>query len=159
MQTRQSAYVLNSHEGTSLWFAGARVVVKALGNRDGAFPSVLEQVVPPGYATPVHVHHTEDESWYVLEGQVTFRCGEATLTAGPGAFVFAPRGVPHVLINAGTEPARTLIITPPGFGQFVQEASEPAAGPGFPSVPPDPERLAAIAAKHGIDIVGPPPSS
>lgn len=155
MQSTGSAYVLKQAEGQALWFAGARVTVKAPGAADGCSPSVLDQVVPPSYATPVHVHRHEDEAWYVLEGQVEFQCGGAALTAGPGDFVFAPRGVPHVLINRGAAPARMLIITPPGFGQFVRAAGEPASGAAPPA--PDPARLAAVAAQHGIDIVGPPP--
>lgn len=163
MAGNRSGYVLRPDEGEGWWFAGAWVAVKAAGAAEGCSPSVLEQVVPPVYSTPVHVHRHEDEAWYVIEGELEFDCGGTVLTARPGDFVFAPRAVPHVLLNRLSVPARMLIITPPGFGRFVQAAGErvaPGVGPATPGVVPpavDPARLAAVAVEHGIDIVGPPP--
>lgn len=147
-------YVLADGEGTATWFVGALMVAKA----EGAF-DLLDQLVPPNYAPPRHVHHREDEAWYVLKGAATFWCGAETLTASEGAFVFLPRGIEHTF-KVGPEGARLLtMLVPGGFGKFVTEAGEPAMRLTVPdSGPVDPKRLAELASRHGIVITGPPPT-
>jgi uncharacterized cupin superfamily protein len=104
--------------------------------------------VPPGHMPPLHVHHAEDEGFYVLEGEVTlFLPGEAVVCR-PGDFVLAPRGVPHAY-RVGDRPARWLVTsTPAGFERFVADVA--ALGD------PDPESLGRVAAEHDIEILGPP---
>jgi quercetin dioxygenase-like cupin family protein len=55
---------------------------------------------PAGFGPPPHLHHREDEAFYVLEGQMTVTCGEQTWTATPGSFVLLPRGIPHAFTVA-----------------------------------------------------------
>ena len=75
-------------------------------------------LVPTGGGPPPHIHHTEDETIYVLEGEVTFRLGEVTVVGGPGDFVNVPRGTVHCFRNDGNEPARiVLTFTPAGIGR------------------------------------------
>lgn len=70
----------------------------------------------PGRANRLHLHPNHDETKYVLEGEVEIRLGEQVVTAGPGTFVFIPRGTPHSHRNPGTSPVRMLdIFTPGGF--------------------------------------------
>ena len=52
------------------------------------------------WIAPLHVHHADDEAWYVLEGVLRFRIGEATFEVGPGGAVSAPKGTPHAYGNA-----------------------------------------------------------
>ena len=159
MQATERAYVLGDGEGEAIWFAGALMQVKADAARtDGRF-ALLDQRVPAGYAVPLHVHRHEDEAWYVLEGEATFHCGDRVFAAGPGGWVFLPRGVPHAF-KVGPTGGRLLTFSAPaGFADFVAEAGEPAPVRAVPPPgPPDVERLVPVAARHGIEILGPPPA-
>jgi hypothetical protein len=106
------------------------------------------------------VHHREDEGFWILEGELTFQIGEETLTAGPGSFVFGPRGVPHSYrVDSG--PARILfMLSPAGFERFIYASSEPAPSRTLPPAPQgepeaaDMERLAALAREYGAEILG-----
>jgi quercetin dioxygenase-like cupin family protein len=112
-------------------------------------------MVPPGFASPYHVHHREDESFYLVQGNVAFVCDGKWLTAGPGDFVFGPRNIPHGFKVTGTTPAHLLLlVTPGGFERFTQDLSEPVGT--LPS-PPDIVKLVAVAANYGVDILGPLP--
>ncbi len=113
--------------------------------------------MPVGFASPYHTHHREDESFYVLEGEMAFVCGGKWLRAGPGAFVYGPREIAHGFKVIGNSPARILLMcTPGGFEGFVLEQTTPLAEP--PS-PPDMGRLMMLSAKYGIDIHGPLPEA
>ncbi len=71
------------------------MVLKTAGEHtDGRF-ALLDQLLPSDSAAPRHVHHEEDQAWYVLDGEATFHCGGEQLTAGAGARVFLPKGVGH----------------------------------------------------------------
>jgi glyoxylate utilization-related uncharacterized protein len=111
--------------------------------------------MPVGLASPYHVHHNEDEAFYVLEGQVAFVCDGKWLMAGPGTYVYGPREIPHGFKVIGTTPARMLLLgAPAGFERFVRELSAPVDA--VPA-PPDVAILVATAAKYGVDILGPLP--
>jgi mannose-6-phosphate isomerase-like protein (cupin superfamily) len=153
-----SPYAITAEEGTPFWFVGALMVRLADAHRTGGVLDLLDQTVPPGYAPPRHVHAHDDEAWYVLEGDATFWCGDRELRAGCGSFVFLPKGVEHTF-RTGTRGARLLTFSfPSGFADFVAAAGEPAPERTIPrTAPPDPRRLAEIAARYGIEITGPPP--
>ena len=68
---------------------------------------------PPAYIAPLHIHHAEDEAWYVLEGTLGFRLGDGQIEAPAGAAVLVPRGVAHTFWNAAPEPARYLLVMGP----------------------------------------------
>ena len=121
---------------------------------------MIDSVIPTGFESPYHVHHAEDESFYVTEGEVTFICDGRKLKVGPGAYVFGPREIPHGFRIEGTAPARMLFLTTPaGFERFILEMSEPATDLALPQpTPPDMEKLTTLAAKYKIDILGPLPS-
>ena len=158
MLTRQEPYALAHDDGQALWFLGNVLTrVKATGEQTGGAYGLIDQVVPAGFASPWHVHHAEDETFYVLEGTLTFLCGETRVVGGPGTFVYGPRGVPHGFRTALDAPARLLVLnTPAGFERFVMELSEPATDVSSPpSAPPDLERLMTVAARYDIDILGP----
>ena len=111
----------------------------------------------------LHVHHHEDEGFWILEGELTVYVGDQTLKAHPGSFLFGPKDVPHAFtVDSG--PARLLFLfTPAGFEDLIREMGEPAREltiPPQPEEPPDEaemERMMAIAAKYGGEILGPPP--
>lgn len=120
----------------------------------------MEFVNPPGFAPPAHRHLREDEVFYILSGAARFRCDGEDFEAREGDVVFLPVGSVHTFLVLGDEPLRTLQITvPAGFEGFAAEAGEPAGRRELPEPGPvDPAALQAAAARHDIEIVGPPPS-
>ncbi len=158
MTAQEQQPYLNTREDSPLQFLGLPTWLRSTGQTTrGAF-GLVEQSMPPGFASPYHTHHLEDEAFYVLEGEISFVCGGKWLAAGPGAFVYGPREIPHGFQVEGPAPARMLLIcTPAGFEQFVVEMSEPAADPLSPPSPPDMAKLAAVAAKYQVELHGPLP--
>ena len=146
----------NTRDDAPFQFLGLPTLLRATAETtNGAFGLIEQPTLPPGFASPYHVHHREDESFYVLQGQVAFVCDGRWLTAGPGDFVFGPRNIPHGFKITGTTPAHMLLlVTPGGFERFTKDLSEPA---GAPPSPPDISKLVAIAATYGVDILGPLP--
>src|SRR5260370_42670050 len=158
MHPMRQTYV-NTREESAVWFLGALTLVKSTGeSTNGAF-GLIEQLIPAGFASPYHIHHLEDEAFYVLEGEVAFVCDGKWLKAGPGAYVFGPREVPHGFKIESTTPARILLLcAPAGFEHFVIEMSEPATELRLPApAQPDMTKMMALAAKYKIDILGPLP--
>jgi quercetin dioxygenase-like cupin family protein len=132
----------------------------APGEQTGGVFTLVEVKVPPGGGPPLHIHHREDEAFFVLEGEMAFTLGDRRIVARPGAFVQGPRGLPHRFKNESSAPARLLVyVTPPGIENFFQEFAEPVASFASPPVPPTPamiERLMAAAPQYGIEILPPP---
>ncbi len=161
METALRPYASHRDEGETLSFFGSLIWVKATSEQTGGALGLIETIVPPGADSPWHVHHNEDESFYVIEGEILFIVGEEQqrLTAGPGTYVFGPRDIPHGFRNASSAPARMLLeVIPAGFEQFALTLSEPAPESGFgPASPPDMSRVMAEAAKYNIEILGPLP--
>lgn len=124
--------------------------------------SVLESRAPYGDAPPLHVHRTQDETFFVVAGELRLEVGGDEVLLRAGDCVCAPRGVPHGYRVESPDGARWLVITSGGdFERFVRAVSRPAATADLPerSAPPAPEEaaaLGAVAAAHGIDLVGPP---
>ncbi|HEY0753707.1 MAG TPA: cupin domain-containing protein [Ktedonobacteraceae bacterium] len=146
-------------EGQAVWFLNTRLIVKATSEATGGALSLLESLVAPGFSPPWHIHHREDEIMYVLEGEVLFKCGEnEVFQAGPGSFVFLPRGIPHSFKNNSATPARWLTLaTPAGLEKFFIEAGTPALDAGLRPQPLDPQKLAMSGAQYGQEILGPSP--
>ena len=81
------------------------------------------------WIAPLHVHHADDEAWYVLDGGLRFRLGEEIFEAGPGTAVLAPKGTPHAYGNARRgQPARYLLVMTPKIRSLVRALHEPGAG-------------------------------
>ena len=137
---------------TDIWFLRNRVHIHISGaETDGAF-ALLESTGPAGDHTPLHIHHLDDEGFYVLEGQLTLWVGDETHVVRAGESILAPRGVPHTLRVGDTEARWLVTSTPAGFEGFVRAIGTPEP----PTTMPDPEELARVAAVHGIEILGPP---
>jgi quercetin dioxygenase-like cupin family protein len=111
--------------------------------------TVFENVIPPGQGPPLHVHTSEDEALYVLEGQFHLKLDDELRVAPAGSFVFVPRGTPHCFQNIAAAPARVLVIfTPARMERFFDE---------FAALPsPDPEAFARIGEAVGMKVLGPP---
>jgi mannose-6-phosphate isomerase-like protein (cupin superfamily) len=150
-------FVLHRDDGDATWFLGTLMTVKAGDSASRSAYTLIEFQAPSGFAPPLHVHHREDEAFYVLEGSLRVTCGEQAWTIGPGDFAFLPRGIPHLFTVEGDRPVRALQITSPaGFERFVAEVGEPAAAPALPPrAAPDLPKLLAAAAEHSIEIFPP----
>lgn len=146
--------------GKAFWLATDLYTFKAVGeDTDGAF-SLSELTTHPQFAPPPHIHHREDETFYILEGEVEFLANGRTFTAGAGSFVYLPKGRLHMHRNAGDTPARALVlVAPAGIEKFIEEVGMPATGPSSPPPPPAPEELEGLvtmAQKYGIEVPPPP---
>jgi quercetin dioxygenase-like cupin family protein len=154
----ERAVMLGPGDGTQVWFLKNLMTIKAVAqNTNGAY-GLLESLIAPGFSPPLHVHHREDEAFWVLDGEFTFRCGQRTFRGLPGSYVFLPRGVPHTFVVEGDKPGRLLTLISPGGGEaFFVEAGRPAERPTLP--PPGPIDFAALeraATRFGDEFVGPP---
>ena len=73
----------------------------------------------PMYIAPLHIHHEDDEAWYVLEGTLTVRLGDEDLRVPAGGAVFATHGTPHTYWNPDPRPTRYLLIMTPRIKQLI----------------------------------------
>ena len=153
-------YLLTPADGPQLWFLDTRMSVKAGAAQTGGGFTLIEWSAPPGFGPPRHQHDREDEAFYLLAGDITVDCGDQCWTAGPGDFVFLPRGIPHSF-TVGDGPVHGLLITAPaGFEDFVAELGRPAGPPGLPEPSaPDIPRLVEASGRYGQHILGPAGSS
>ena len=143
--------------GEHLWMLNTLMEIKAAADDTGGAFSLVEQLVTPDGDPPVHVHHHEDESFYVLVGEVEVTIGGERRVARPGDFVFGPRGVPHTYA-VRSEQARLLVLSSPGgVERFFRAVGEPAGAVALPQPQaPDPAHVVRVAAAHGIEILPPP---
>jgi hypothetical protein len=128
------------------------------GDDTGGRYTIVEIVGRAGDMPPLHVHHREDEVFHVLAGRLTLHLPGEYVELGAGDTFVAPRGVPHVY-RVESETARWLVFCEPaGFDAFVLEASREAPADELPPEgrPTDPDALAGAAARHGIELLGPP---
>jgi quercetin dioxygenase-like cupin family protein len=146
-------------QGEARWWFGSLAVIKATAADTGGQMTIVEITAPPGLEAPLHVHHRDDEGFWILEGEVTFEVGDASIEASAGDYVFAPRNIPH-RYTVGNDGCRMLfILVPGGIEDVLRETS--AAAPSR-TVPPPPEegpdsaeieRLKAIVAEHGYELL------
>jgi mannose-6-phosphate isomerase-like protein (cupin superfamily) len=76
---------------------------------------------PPRFIAPMHLHHNDDEAWYVLEGALCVRAGDQDVQASAGSAVFVPRGTPHTYWNPGPGLLRYLLVMTPQIYELIQE--------------------------------------
>jgi quercetin dioxygenase-like cupin family protein len=166
-----------SAEGETLWFLGTLARMKLVGEQTGGRFSLWEGVLRRGAAPPLH-SHPQDETFYVLEGEVTVWLVEPELAAagegnapawvntrgrrcGVGAVAFAPGGVPHTF-RVESDTARMLVLsTPAGIEDMVRALAEPAQWPWLQPPPSGPrvpaERMTTVERETGMIRHGPPP--
>lgn len=138
-------YVLGPEQGV---VAGHSDLKATRASTGGSLTVLLSRIASrTGEKAPLHVHSKEDESFYVLEGSITVRCGEETFEAGPGSFVLLPRGIPHMVESASAEATVLIMSTPGGFDEFIRDLHQ--AGPVSDEVRDQ------IGAKYGITFVRP----
>jgi len=116
-------------EGEARWFLGALATIKSSGETTGGRVAVAENWAPRGHGSPLHVHHNEDEWFYVLSGELTFWVDGQVITATDGSFVYGPRDVPHTFTVTSEEApcAGSVALGIYGCPIVPFESSRPAA--------------------------------
>lgn len=143
-------------EGEARWWFAALAEIKATAADTGGQMTIIEVTEGPGAEAPLHVHHREDEGFWILEGDVTLYVGDAIIEARAGDYAFGPRDIPH-RYTVGPAGCRMLFIcTPGGFENLVIEMSEAAGSRTLPPPAegsPDMERMRAVAAANGCELL------
>jgi quercetin dioxygenase-like cupin family protein len=165
-------------DGDKLWFLGTFARMKLDGGHTGGRFALWEGTLPHGAAPPLH-SHPQDETFYVLDGELTAWLVEPAVAedqadppawvkthgrrCGPGAAVFAPAGTPHTF-RVESDTARVLFLsTPAGIEDYVRALAEPARWPWLQPPSEGPrvavERIAEVERELGVIRHGPPPST
>jgi len=152
MSTNDGNIVLGPGEGKMVLVPGHKITHKVSGaDTDGAY-SLLE-VELDGDGPPQHIHKTEDESFYVLEGEINVLLGERTFKAKAGTFIRIPRGTVHTFWRVEKKNAKLLaMFSPAGFEKFFDEAIDLDVTDTEAYV----VKAKALAKKYHMEIVGPP---
>lgn len=150
----------NERESETLDIWGSIYRFRALGEQTGKAYTLVEIHGRAGFETPLHSHSTEEEGFYVIEGQVTLVVGDETIKAPAGTFGFAPRGTPHGFRLDSDEAKLLLLLTPGAAGHegMFREIGDPTASdatPSEPLQPSDPERVSEVAQRYGTAVLGP----
>jgi quercetin dioxygenase-like cupin family protein len=146
----------------SVWYAGWLLTFLATGEDTRGQFALMEQTARKGNVPPRHIHHREDETFYVIEGEMTFSIGDRTIKATPGTMVFAPRDVAHSF-TVDSEQVRILVqVTPAGAEGFFKACSVPAPSLTLPPPAEIPyieiQKMMALAPQYGFEFVLPKPS-
>jgi quercetin dioxygenase-like cupin family protein len=149
------------NDAPAYWFLGALHILLAKSESTGGAYSLIHLTASPGFATPYHLHHVEDEAFYVLDGELTVICGGKKTLLGAGGYIFLPRGVGHGFRCSSEKDSRVLIHVIPGgnigFVGMMLEMAVPAKERVLSDEPPDLQRLRTLCEMNKIDILGPLP--
>lgn len=156
MSTTRKPTVTRPGEGRTIGVVGDVYRFLVTGAETNGQYAMWEALVPPGGGPPPHLHSREEESFYILEGEIRFQIGDETRIATTGMFANMPVGCPHSFKNDSNAPARMLIsVAPAGLEQMFFEVGTPldptAISAPLPS-PADIQKLLAVAPQFGIEI-------
>lgn len=127
-------FVIGPGAGKKVDLGGLGVDFKVFGETTGGRLSIVEHPMAPRRLVPPHVHRDEDELSYVLEGTFGVRIGDFEGEAGPGSYVYKPKGVLHTFWNPTDAPARMIeLIFPARFEHFFESLAEIDAQSGAPA--------------------------
>lgn len=165
------APVVGPAEGSSVDLGGMGVVFKIWGEATDGALAIVEHPMDARRLVPPHVHEAEDELSYVLEGTFGVRVGEFEAEAGPGSYIYKPKGIPHTFWNPTDAPARMIeLIFPAGFERFFEALGPIMAHPGDPAdlqrqreelgrrycLGFDPGWVEDLKGRHGLKLLGEP---
>jgi quercetin dioxygenase-like cupin family protein len=150
------AVAVATGKGEARWWFGMLAEIKATTADTGGQFTLVEVTCPPGYQGVRHVHHNEDEGFWLLDGRLDLEVGGTHTKMQAGDYAFGPRDIPHGF-SAGDKGARVLfILTPGGFEKLIMASSEPAktrTTPPHSDEMPDFARLQAIVKQFGGEIL------
>ncbi len=157
MTNESIAFHLPADTGPCYWGPGDRYTFLVTGAQTNGAYFIMEAIIPLGGGPPLHIHHREEESFYLLEGTLDITLGEKKLKATNGDFVQIPRGMVHAFRNAGSATARMLLFfSPAGMDKYFEEVLEPVhdRSAAVPAVTDGLiARMMGAGQKHGIEFV------
>jgi quercetin dioxygenase-like cupin family protein len=143
----------------SVWYSGWLLTFLATGEETRGQFALMEQVARKGNVPPRHIHHREDETFYVVEGEMTFLVGDETIKATAGTAVFAPRAIAHSFTIDSEQVRLLVMVSPAGAEGFFKECSVPAPSMTLPpqGAPPYSEiqKMMALAPTYGFEFMPP----
>ena len=138
--------------GKQVNILGIPMLIRIHGRDTDGTLSAVESHDVPGGGPPPHIHHREDETFQILEGEYEWMVGDTKFIAQKGTTIFAPRGVPHTYRYVGQGTGRLMcVITPAGFEGFFEEI-----GALSPQEQQDIPRVMEIGMKYGLEILPAP---
>jgi len=155
--------IVNLNTAPAYWFLNALHLVLALNETGEGAYSLIHTTAPPDFETPYHLHHDEDEAFYILDGELTVILNGERIVAGPGSYIFLPCGVPHGFRSSSDKDSHMLVHAIPGgkvgFVGMMLEMATPIQDRHTLPEPtlPDFKRLAELCAQNKISILGPLP--
>jgi mannose-6-phosphate isomerase-like protein (cupin superfamily) len=160
-QTTPTPYRLASGQGLAdVWWKTGRITIKTGPDQTSNAFAQFEVNDPHGSGPPLHLHHNEDETFYILEGHVTMFIGDEQIDLQAGDYCFGPRGIPHAYLVRSTHARMLVTISPSGSEQLFVSLGIPVTSTEPPTntvMPPIPE-MARLFAAYGAEILGPPPT-
>lgn len=150
MTPPQQTSILAGNQSARIQIGGFGTAVRVPQELTNGSVSLVEHTLAAGLlGAPPHLHAHEDETSYVLEGQLTVQVGSDVQLVGPGEVVVKPRGIFHTFWNAGDQPVRFLeVISPGGFEGYFAELAEIIPSDG----PPDIGAIAALGGRYGLEF-------
>jgi quercetin dioxygenase-like cupin family protein len=143
----------------SVWYTGWLLTFLATGEDTAGRFALIEAVTRKGNVPRPHIHRREDETFYILEGEVTATIGGQKIDGTPGTMIFGPRGVPHSIEIHSKQARMLLLLTPAGLEGYFKECSVPAPAMTLPPPADVPyaeiEKLLAVGARYGIESAVP----
>jgi quercetin dioxygenase-like cupin family protein len=141
----------------SVWYSGQLMTFLATAEDTQGKFALIEAVARRGNDPPPHIHHREEETFYVLEGEMTFSVGGQTIKATPGTMVCLPRDVAHSFVIDSEQVRMLILLTPAGFEGWFKEFSVPAPAMTLPPQVEvsygDIQRMLESSPRYGIEIV------
>ncbi len=134
--------------GKAVHVLGISMLIRIHGRDTGGVLSVVESHDVPGGGPPPHIHHREDETFQILEGEYEFTVGGQTISASQGTTLYAPRGIPHTYRCVGQKPGKLMVtLTPAGFEEFFE-----TIGAMTPEEQQNIPRVVEIGARYGLEF-------
>jgi quercetin dioxygenase-like cupin family protein len=146
--------------GEARWWFDSLTVIKATAADTGGQMTILDITEPPNSEAPLHVHHREDEAFWILDGSARFEVGDRTIEARAGDYLFGPRHIPHRYTTGPNGCRMLFIFTPGGFEELLRAISRPAEGDVLPppgeGPPSDDEmqQMQAAIRSYGCELLG-----
>jgi len=143
----------------SVWYSGWLITFLATAEDTQGKFALIEAVARKGNVPPPHIHHREEETFYVLEGEMTFSVGGQTIKATPGTMVCLPRDVPHSFVIDSEQGRALILLTPAGLEGLFKEFSVPAPAMTLPPQAEVPyseiQRMIEVSPRYGLEYVLP----
>ena len=156
--TAQTPTLIKRDGGAHFHFLNTLYTAKISGEQTNGLLTAMEFLAPRNFGPPLHRHESEDELFYLADGEIWFRCGEVEEVHSAGATVWMPRGLAHTF-QVRSQIARVFqVSTPAGFERFVAALGRPSAEPALPAPDEiDPAHVAEVCRQFSIEVLGPPP--